>query len=680
MRRTFTFSLVLSALLSLISNELLANVRISVDSSSIHFGSVLLSNHQDIVITLTDTSDADVQIDGVSPFGAASADFGVTDPSFPAVIHAHETLAVTIRFTPNTTGVRSSLLSISTSDGNISLLMSGTGVTENSVLSFSITAIDMGKIAPNFVRDTVIELYSTGADSATIEGVVTNTSSFAAEIVGTTQTPIRLAPDDSVAVRITFTGLLSVGPKDGLLSVIGASDPSIALAGSVGYGAFSFVPTTVDFGPMYIGEIRDTEILLRNDADVDIEISVLDPPYGGAVTFIDAPTLPFLLPAGGSVAIGVRANPGDNTFNTPDISGVSSNVDGTQKAYFALSVKGAALDGPHSQQADFFCAKPGAIEVVVPVTDTVPTKFIITRIAALDSTVTVSDDRTLPDTLGGNETHDFALHISTRSVPKDTVVIAFFGDNQVVVLDTLFITGRSSTAITSLASLASIDTLHATYSVQTQSDLSQYSLDTVIVHVTVSDENTLEIDTASLALAAGLANAKILRIVPEALGYAVWIASSTPIVAPAGASLVTFNLRRFVSTADSASVNVLLESPERAGCLEWNSDRTAVPLLAMCGNGEIQAFLSNKSLPTIFVTQNPVIDGDLELTIQSGLPMSAHIEMKNVLGQVLLQSDQAFRAGPNTATFPVGAFKDGSYFVVVVFEDGRTASLKFTKL
>src|SRR6266540_5699140 len=133
MRQSLKVSLILSIWLLVGQSqfsETRAAVRLSVDSTSIHFGDVLLPGYRDVVITLTDTSDADVQIEKIEAVAAASSDYAILDPvSYPVIIPANGTLQVIVRFSPSTTGVRTSLLQVHTTEGDLSLLMNGTGVT-----------------------------------------------------------------------------------------------------------------------------------------------------------------------------------------------------------------------------------------------------------------------------------------------------------------------------------------------------------------------------------------------------------------------------------------------------------------------------------------------------------------------------------------------------------------------
>jgi hypothetical protein len=683
MRRSLYFGLLLAAYFSLLVPQASAGVRFAIDSQAVHFGDVLLSGFKEIQVTITDTSDADISIIDVSSFAAAKDDYAVIDPLFPQILAAHQSIVVTVRFAPLQEGTRSALLMVHSADGDASVLMVGNGVVEHSNLSLSLSAIDMGKVAPEFYKDTTVEVYSTGSDSATIRGVIAanggGDTSFMAYIDGVTKYPIRLAPGDSLPIRIRFTGLLPIGFKVAKFSVIGAANPTIDLSGDVEWGSYEFDPQTIDFGGMYIGEERDTVLHLRNTSDVDILVTRLDPAYG-SFSYIDPPSVPFVLHAHDSIALRLRANPGPNSYNVPDVGAFSDNAASREpKAFFLLTLKRAGLDAPHSQSVDHFCAKPGAVDITVAVTDTVPAPFYITRIDALDSTISVISELPLPDTIHSIETHSYPLHISARDRAKDTIILAFSTGDRRTLFDTVFITARASIANGNLVEVQAPDSLHAAYEVRAGTQLSQFQLDTIIEHIAVGDPNALEIDTASLSLPPGMSNAKIVRVVKEASGYAVWIASSTPIVAPVGSSLLSFNLRRFVSTADSTNVSVTFEAPERAGCIEWSGDTSSVPLLALCGDLSLHEYLSGDQI-TFSIKDNPVLDGSLNLTVESSHSDHAHIEIRNVLGNALLQGEEVVKAGSQSFTYPVSTLKSGTYFIVVVLDGGRTASLKFSKL
>src|ERR1041385_5488155 len=168
MRRSLQLGLFFTALLFVTAPQVRAGLRYAIDSQSVHFGDVLLPGFKEIDVTITDTSDADINIIDVNPFAAASSDYAIISPSFPQILSPQESITVRVRFTPLLEGTRSALLMVHTADGDGSILMVGNGVVEHSSLSLSVPGIDMGKVAPEFFKDTTIELYSTGADSATI--------------------------------------------------------------------------------------------------------------------------------------------------------------------------------------------------------------------------------------------------------------------------------------------------------------------------------------------------------------------------------------------------------------------------------------------------------------------------------------------------------------------------------
>src|ERR1035437_2447669 len=203
-----------------------ANARIVLDSVSLDFGPVDMTSFRELTLQIRDTSSADVQIDAINPTsGNASLDFKVMSPSVPAIVSAGGStyLSVVIRFTPGSLGQRNALLLIQTTDGNVTVPLMGTGTTEVSSLAFTISRIDFGLLSPGLRLDTVVELYSLGRDSATIFGTsITNAfgdTTFVAEILyPSIESPFKVAPGDSIAVRVSINGNFPLGRKQAQLS------------------------------------------------------------------------------------------------------------------------------------------------------------------------------------------------------------------------------------------------------------------------------------------------------------------------------------------------------------------------------------------------------------------------------------------------------------------------------
>ena len=147
------------------------NVRLKVDSTSLDFGHVSLGGFRSLQFNAVNTSTSIITIDGIQITGSNSGDFKVNSPAnFSVVLTAGSDVQVIVDFKPLAAGTRTAALRIETSDGVIEIPITGSSGSISS-FQFSVTQLDFGKLAPGMYRDTVIKLYSTGSDSATISGM-----------------------------------------------------------------------------------------------------------------------------------------------------------------------------------------------------------------------------------------------------------------------------------------------------------------------------------------------------------------------------------------------------------------------------------------------------------------------------------------------------------------------------
>lgn len=646
-----------------------ANVRITLDSAGLNFGTVDTTAWLDRTLVIHDTSSTAVQIDNITTLGAGAKDFIVTYPTFPSIIGPHTSLYVTIRFKPLALGLRTATLVIETSDGIASLPVIGVGTSEVSSLRFSVSEIDFGAIAPGAVLDTTIWLYSLGPDTATIYGISVGNgagnTTFLGDFVNSPAVPFRLAPGDSVGVIISFTGYFPLELKEGSLTILGGfASPSVSLKGDLAYGSFTIDPSLVDFGVVYAGEVRDTTVWIVNTSQVSISINDIAP-LGGDFSYVNPPAVPLLIRADDSIPVIIRANPGLGANHVGQMKATTKSAStGEAACLLLLTMPGVLVRVPAQQQGSYYCAAPGDIEISVPIKDTSARRFVLSAVMAGDTNATVSGAITLPDTLNSGESQTLTVHLDRSKLTSDTLLLQFVGGEAVFARDTIVLTALPAFAGVTLTALQATDSVRRPFDVRSTVMLAPFNLDTIVVHIASANANVATIDGGSITLAPGLSNARILSVIPTSLGYDVTIVSSTPIAAPAGSSIVTFNVKRFVAIADSALISVSASSPELDGCLLWSSDSLQESALASCGSAELQGRLNGTLVISgIRLLQNPVTDGSLGVSVISAVAQPVTCEIVSSLGQSSATFSTALLAGVNTLRIPLGSLPEGSYYL-----------------
>ncbi len=676
------------AMVTLTTVPALAGFPLLFDQTSLSFGNVIRPNVRQLVLNITDTSTSSIQISQLTINGLTPGDFNVVSPSAPLLITPNAIpIEIIVQFSPQGLGNRTADLQVVTSAGTVSIPLSGFGIGGSS-LSFSDTIVDFGTIAPGGERDTVLELYSTGIDTAIIDGVTIAASdlSFTASFVVDTPLPLRLSPGDSIAVKISFVGLPLTGIKDGLLGAIlegGINAPTCELFGDNEWGSFEVhQDPNVNFGVMYAGQVRDTTIYLVNTGNVDISFDDLElSPSGDDFIILNPPTIPFTIPIGDSLPVTIRANPGFATSHIANLleHSIQSSpriVPGT----LTVSVVAPSILGPKFQELSYLCATTSELTDTVPISNPGFQDVIITNLSSNNSSLPFSTLNSLPDTIRPLATDSFIVHFTPSVSPVDTLLINFMGGNQSILTDTLALQSLPSTAPISIVGSMALGLSPQSIEIYSVNSLTDLAIDTLIVHFSVQDPNVASIDPASISLSPNLSGATIESILPEQNGYVVTIGSVTPISASAGSSIVLLSLNRFVSASNSTAIFASVESPEKSGCVTWISDTVMVDGLNVCGSTELGNVLSNRPIFSAVLRENPVSKTDASVLIRSNGNFSIQCQIVNDLGKKLFDQPIMVNFGANVVTIPSADFPSGIYSVHLIGNSGYAKTLRFIKV
>ncbi len=660
-----------------------ASVRLAFDSTRLDFGNVILSSAHDLAIEVWDTASVAIEIDQFSLAGQDPGDFKVLSPGAPTVLSPGATpTKIIVQFSPLAFGNCSGLLLIETSDGNVSIPLTGNAIGGGNLV-WADSSIDFGNLAPGGERDTVIELYSVGTDTAVISGIdfAAPDSSFEAQFVTGTPPPIELPPGDSIAVKISFRGLPLEGEKDAVLFAesSGLSIPSCDLIGNIELGSFATLPPFgIDFGVMYAGQMLDTAIQLINTGDVDLVFEELSlSPSGDDFTILNAPPVPFTLPAGDTLWVTIQANPGIATSHLAYLDMVSQQASPNfESDSMTVSVTRPSISAPSVQALSYYCAIIAVISDTVPISNTGPERVVITSVTSNDPSVVLRPDVSFPDTIAAGSTMPVVIHFIPSSVAADTFVLRMMGGAYAMLTDTVALQPLATTATATIVAASITGTAPQQVEARTATKLDAFDLDTIIVHISVQDSNVATIDSSTIALSAGLANATISSITADPGGYTVTITSTAPISAAAGSPLVTMDLDRFVSNSDSTGIIAAIETPERAGCLAWTADTTMVTGPDVCGSTILTDVLSDRPFLSAKLRQNPISDENVELSVIANASGSARFELLSALGEILTQGYLQLSSGLNECSLPMSGIRSGVYTVRLISESGFAVTLR----
>ncbi len=193
---------------------------LTLQPTSLNFGTVLLGTTTSLPLQLTNSSSSPVTFTGIT----AAGDYAVSG-SCPTTLAPNASCPELVSFTPTTNGARPGTLSIVSSASTLPLIaqLSGTGAQTH--LQLNPAALDFGNITQGVTAKLSLNL-SNNSTTAAITGLAfTATGDFA---VITPCNVTTLAPGANCSVTIAFTPA-ATGPRTGTLAVAG-SDPASPLA------------------------------------------------------------------------------------------------------------------------------------------------------------------------------------------------------------------------------------------------------------------------------------------------------------------------------------------------------------------------------------------------------------------------------------------------------------------
>jgi hypothetical protein len=564
------------------------------------------------------------------------------------------------------------------------------------ILSWAAPDINFGTIAPGSELDTTIELYSTGTDTAFIDDIVVASSdtSFAAQFANNITPPVALAPGDSVSVDVAFRGLSLTGIRDAALTTFGnlSNNPNCDLIGDDEFGSFTTFPSPlIGFGVMYAGQILDTTIELINTGDVSLFFDKPDVSISGEdFSLLNPSQFPYTLPAGDTLSIRVQANPGSATFHRGYFQVISTQAQEAnhyQEDTLTVSVIPPPISAPLIQELSFYCAIASTISDTIPISNAGPEQVIVTSIASNDSSVAFLSDVSFPDTISAGITQPVVIHftpfstVAASSAMLDTLIVSIMGGMQTMLTDTLALQPVVTNAATSIVTASATGTAEQHVEVSAANGLTEFDLDSIIIHITIQDSNVATIDPSSITLAPGITNASIASIQAETGGYDVTVTSTSHIMVPSGSPLIGMDLNRFVSNANSTDIIATFETPALTGCLNWTADTVSINGPEICGSSELQNILSGTPTSMIATLRaNPVLGQNAELTINVSELSDARYELMNALGEMLSAGYLHLVPGVNNCELSTSGMPAGVYSIRLIPEIGIVTTLRFVKI
>ena len=244
--------------------------QLSLSTSALKYGNVLLNGSSTQAVTLTNSGQSDVNISQITVTGAG---FSVSGVAAPTTIPAGQSVALQSTFAPVTAGSVSGSITI-TSDATAttaSVSLSGTGVTSSYSMALSPASVAFGNVNTGSTAAQTVTLTNTGNGSISISQV---SASGAGVSVSGLSAGASLAPSQSVPLSITFSPS-ATGAINGSLSIANTQggNASASITGAGVQAGLSVTPGSAAFGNVVTGNTNSQTIKLTNTGGATLTVS-----------------------------------------------------------------------------------------------------------------------------------------------------------------------------------------------------------------------------------------------------------------------------------------------------------------------------------------------------------------------------------------------------------------------
>lgn len=196
---------------------------LSVTPEGLDFGSVTVNETSDQGVTLGNHGTVPITVTAltVEPTGPFSISLF---PALPATIAPADSVGLTVRFAPTSTGSKSASLEI-TSDAarpTVTVSLAGVAVASAPDIAVSPAALAFGDVDAASTKDLVLTISNTGTAILTVSAVSSNNGKFA--LMPAPPATFTVAPGGSRDVTVRYTPG-AVGPEDSGTLSITSDDP-----------------------------------------------------------------------------------------------------------------------------------------------------------------------------------------------------------------------------------------------------------------------------------------------------------------------------------------------------------------------------------------------------------------------------------------------------------------------
>ena len=309
---------------------------------NINFGNTQVGATQSQSATLTNSEGSSVT---VSQAIATGNGFHISGLSVPLTIAAGQSINFTTIFAPQSAGIASGNIAItsSASNPNLNIAVSGTGVTPGA-LAASPSSLSFGNVQMGKSQSLTETVTNNGGSSVTITQASPSGTGYS---VTGLSLPLTLAANQSASFSLVFAPL-SAGSAPGSLSLISnAATLAITLSGTgVTPGALAASPSSLSFGNVQMGKSQSLTETVTNNGGSSVTITQASP--SGTGYSVTGLSLPLTLAANQSASFSLVFAP-LSAGSAPGSLSLISNA-----ATLAITLSGTRCDAGSSCSQSIF--------------------------------------------------------------------------------------------------------------------------------------------------------------------------------------------------------------------------------------------------------------------------------------------------------------------------------------
>jgi len=172
--------------------------QISAVPANVAFGNVPVGVSNTQTLTLKDSGNANLIISQTSVTGTG---FSISGPALPATVTPGNSIALTVRFSPGVAGNAAGTVGVASNAAQLSVPVTGTGISQSLTLSANPTALAFGNVSPGSSSKKSVTLTNTGNSSISLSKLTAAGSYFS---VSGLALPVTLAAGQSSGFTVTF--------------------------------------------------------------------------------------------------------------------------------------------------------------------------------------------------------------------------------------------------------------------------------------------------------------------------------------------------------------------------------------------------------------------------------------------------------------------------------------------